>query len=75
MTKTGNKSNKNNKSNNKNKSNKQNIGGDLTQKYSLASIEEGSELGGFKHSNTILGILGVGSLLYYVYYGKQNIYT
>ena len=72
MTKTGNKSNKkkfsNNKSNNKNK----NIGGDLTQKYSLASIDEGSELGGFKHSNSILGILGVGSLLYYIYYGKQT---
>ena len=74
MTKTGNKNNKINK-NNKNKSNKKNTGGDLTQKYSLASIEEGSELGGFKHSNSILGILGVGSLLYYIYYGKQNIYT
>ena len=73
MTKTGNKSNKKNKSNNK--SNKKNIGGDLTQKYSLASIDEGSELGGFTHSNSILGILGVGSLLYYIYYGKQNIYT
>jgi hypothetical protein len=69
MTKIGNKYNKTNKSN-KNKSNKKNTGGDLTQKYSLASIEEGSELGGFKHSNSILGILGVGSLLYYIYYGK-----
>jgi len=70
MTKTANKSNKK-----RDKSNKKNIGGDLTQKYSLASIDEGSELGGFKHSNSILGILGVGSLLYYIYYGKQNIYT
>jgi hypothetical protein len=70
MTKTGNKKNKSNN----NKKNK-NIGGDLTQKYSLASIDEGSELGGFKYSNSILGILGVGSLLYYIYYGKQNIYT
>lgn len=72
MTKTGNKSNKKNKSN---KNNNKNIGGDLTQKYSLASIDEGSELGGFTHSNSILAILGVGSLLYYIYYGKQNIYT
>ena len=68
MNKTGNKKNKYNK----NKSNSKNIGGDLIQKYSLASIDEGSELGGFKHSNSILGILGVGSLLYYVYYGKQT---
>jgi len=49
-------------------------GTELSQKYSLASIDEGGELGGFKHSNTILGILGVGSLIYYIYY-KQNIYT
>ena len=68
MTKTRNKFNK------KNKSIKSSGGTDLSQKYSLASIDEGSELGGFRHSNTILGILGVGSLLYYVYY-KQNIYT
>jgi hypothetical protein len=64
--KSNNKSNKNNKSNNKS------FGGDLIQKYSLASIDEGNELGRFKHSNTILGILGVGSLLYYVYYSKQH---
>jgi hypothetical protein len=69
MTKT-----RNNKFNKKNKSIKSSGGTDLNQKYSLASIDEGSELGGFKHSNTILGVLGVGSLLYYVYY-KQNIYT
>jgi len=69
MTKT-----RNNKFNKKNKSVKSSGGTDLSQKYSLASIDEGSELGGFKHSNTILGILGVGSLLYYVYI-KQNIYT
>ena len=68
MTKTRNKFNK------KNKSTKSTGGRDLNQKYSLASIDEGNELGGFKHSNTILGFLGVGSLLYYVYY-KQNIYT
>ena len=68
MTKTRNKFNK------KNKTIKSSGGTDLNQKYSLASIDEGSELGGFRHSNTILGILGVGSLLYYVYY-KQNIYT
>lgn len=75
MTKTGNKSNKKNKSNNKSNNKNKNIGGDLTQKYSLASIDEGSELGGFTHSNSILGILGVGSLLYYIYYSKQNIHT
>jgi len=69
MTKT-----RNNKFNKKNKSVKSSGGTDLSQKYSLSSIDEGSELGGFKHSNTILGILGVGSLLYYVYI-KQNIYT
>jgi hypothetical protein len=69
MTKT-----RNNKFNKKNKSVKSSGGTDLSQKYSLASIDEGSELGGFKHSNTIIGILGVGSLLYYVY-SKQNIYT
>ena len=68
MNKTCNKKNKSNK----NKSNNKNIGGDLIQKYSLASIDEGSELGGFKHSNTVLGILGVGSLLYYIYYGKHT---
>ncbi len=59
----------------KNKSNKSSNGGtDLNQKYSLASIDEGNELGGFKHSNTIISFLGIGSLLYYVYY-KQNNYT
>lgn len=67
MTKTRNKFNK------KTKSIKSKGGTDLSQKYSLASIDEGSELGGFKHSNTILGFLGVSSLLYYVYY-KNNIY-
>ena len=68
MTKTRNKFNK------KNKSIKSSGGTDLNQKYSIASIDEGSELGGFRHSNTILGILGVSSLLYYVYYNK-NIYN
>ena len=63
-----------NKFNKKNKSIKSTGGTDLNQKYSLASIDEGSELGGFKHSNTIIAILGVGSLLYFVY-NKQNIYT
>ena len=71
MTKTRNKFNKKNKSI---KSTKSSGGTDLNQKYSLASIDEGNELGGFKHSNTILGFFGVGTLLYYVYY-KQNIYT
>ena len=70
MTKTRNKFNKKNKSN---KSIKSTGGTDLNQKYSLASIDEGSELGGFKHSNTIIAILGVGSLLYFVY-NKQNIW-
>ena len=71
MTKTRNKFNKKNKTI---KSTKSSGGTDLEQKYSLASIDEGSELGGFRHSNTILGILGVGSLVYYVYY-KQNMYV
>ena len=71
MTKTRNKFNKKNKTI---KSTKSSGGTDLEQKYSLASIDEGSELGGFKHSNTILAFLGVGSLLYYVYH-KQNIYV
>jgi hypothetical protein len=71
MNKTRSKFNKKNKTI---KSTKSSGGTDLEQKYSLASIDEGSELGGFKHSNTILGVLGVGSLLYYVYH-KQNIYT
>jgi hypothetical protein len=65
MTKTRNKFNK------KNKSVKSNGGADFNKKYSLASIDEGSELGGFKHSNTILAVLGVGSLMYYVY-NKQK---
>jgi hypothetical protein len=71
MNKTRNKFNKKNKTV---KSTKSSGGTDLNQKYSLASIDEGSELGGFKHSNTIIGILGVSSLLYYVYY-KQNMYV
>ena len=71
MNKTRNKFNKKNKTV---KSTKSSGGTDLNQKYSLASIDEGSELGGFKHSNTILGFLGVASLLYYVYY-KKNIHT
>ena len=70
MTKTRNKFNKKNKT----IKSKSSGGTDLEQKYSLASIDEGSELGGFKHSNTILAVLGVGSLVYYVYY-KQNTYT
>jgi hypothetical protein len=71
MNKTRNKFNKKNKSI---KSTKSSGGTDLNQKYSLASIDEGNEIGGFKHSNTILGFLGVGTLLYYVYY-KQNMYV
>jgi len=71
MNKTRNKFNKKNKTI---KSTKSSGGTDLDQKYSLASIDEGSELGGFKHSNTILAFLGVGSLLYYVYH-KQNMYV
>ena len=70
MTKTRNNKFKKNKSSKARTSG----GNDLEQKYSLASIDENSELGGFRHSNTILGILGVGSLLYYVYV-KQNVYT
>ena len=66
MTKT-----RNNKFNKKNKPTKSSGGTDFNQKYSLASIDEGSELGGFKHSNAIIGVLGIGSLLYYVY-NKQN---
>ena len=50
MNKTRNKFNKKNKSI---KSTKSSGGTDLNQKYSLASIDEGNELGGFKHSNTI----------------------
>ena len=69
MTKTRNKFNK------KKKSIKSRGGTDLNQKYSLASIDEGSEHGGFKYSNTIIGFLGVGTLLYYVFYNKQNIHT
>jgi hypothetical protein len=57
----------------KNKTIKSSGGSDLNQKYSLASIDEGTEIGGFKHSNTIFSILGLGTL-YYIYY-KQNIYT
>ena len=74
MNKTRN--NKNNKNNKKNKSTKARTSGgtDLNQKYSIASIDEGNEIGGFKHSNTIFSILGIGTLLYYVYY-KQHIYT
>lgn len=69
MTKT-----RNNKLKKNSSSKARNRGGnDLEQKYSLASIDEGNEIGGFKNSNTIFGILGIGSLLYYVYY-KQNIY-
>jgi len=64
MTKTRNKFNK------KNKSIKSRGGTDLEQKYSLASIDEGNN----DLFTNIIGFLGVGSLLYYVYY-KQNIYT
>jgi hypothetical protein len=69
MNKTRNKFNKKNKSI---KTTKSSGGTNLNQKYSLASIDEGSELGGFKHSNTILGILGISTLVYYIYH-KQNI--
>ena len=67
MTKTRNKFNKKNKTI---KTTKSSGGTDLEQKYSLASIDEGSELGGFKHSNTILGVLGISTLVYYVFYNK-----
>jgi hypothetical protein len=69
MTKT-----RNNKFIKKNKLFSSSGGKDFSQKYSLASIDEGSELGGFKHSNSILAVLGIGSLIYYIYY-KQIIYT
>lgn len=63
MSKTRNKFNKKNKT-------VKSIGGtDFNQKYSLASIDEGSDN---KHSNTIIGILGLGSLLYYVYNKKND---
>jgi hypothetical protein len=64
MTKTH-----NNLKNNKKKTIKINNGGksDLSQKYSLNSIDEGVELGGFKYSNNIIGVLGISLFLYYVY--------
>lgn len=49
----------------KNKSIKSSGGSDLEQKYSLASIDDGNELGRF---NNIIGFLGIGGLLYYVFY-------
>ena len=67
MTKTRSKFIKKNKTI---KTTKSSGGTDLEQKYSLASIDEGSELGGFKHSNTILGVLGISTLVYYVFYNK-----
>lgn len=71
---------RNNKTNKTKKNSSQHIkikvkGGevDLEQKYSLESIDEENELGRFKYSNTIIGILGIGALLYNVYYvNKQN---
>ena len=55
----------------KTKTNKSKGGAEFNKKYSLESIDEGNEIGGFKHSNTIISIFGIGSLLYYVFY-KQN---
>ena len=71
MTKTRNNKFKQSKKNTSSKAHTTG-GNDLEQKYSLASIDEGNEIGGFKHSNTLFGILGISTLLYYVYY-KQNI--
>jgi len=51
----------------KNKSTKSSGGSDLEQKYSLASIDDGNEVGRF---NTIIGFLGIGGLLYYVFLSK-----
>jgi hypothetical protein len=56
-----NKNNKNNKNTNEKKIN-------LSQKYSLETIDEGVELGGFKHSNDIIGVLGLSLFIYYIYY-------
>ncbi len=69
MTKT-----RNNKLNKKNKSSKVRASGgnDLEQKYSLASIDDDNGVG--LHANIVIGILGIGTLLYYTFY-KQNIYT
>jgi hypothetical protein len=71
---------RNNKTHNSKKNNSQHIkikvkGGkiDLEQKYSLESIDEGNELGGFKYSNIIIGFLGIGALLYNVYYVNNKI--
>ncbi len=71
---------RNNKSNNSKKKYSQHIkikvkGGeaDLEQKYSLESIDEGNELGGFKYSNTIIGFLGISALLYNVYYVNNQV--
>jgi hypothetical protein len=64
MTKTRNKIKKN-------KSIKSSNGGtDLNQKYSLASIDDDNGLG--LHTNIAIGILGIGTLLYYTFF-KQNI--
>ena len=70
MSKFHNKTNKNNKINKLNKTN--NIINEkkinLSQKYSLETINEGVELGGFKHSNDIIGVLGLSLFIYYIYY-------
>jgi hypothetical protein len=39
---------------------------DLEQTYSLESLNQGYELGGFSYSNIFLGILGLGTIWYMV---------
>ena len=48
-------------------------GKNLEQKYSLESISYDNELAGFKHSNIVIGFLGIGVLLYNMIYVKKQI--
>ena len=45
---------------------------DLTQKYSLESLNQSYEVGGFSYSNVIVGFLAVGALIYMIQQKNQS---
>jgi hypothetical protein len=45
---------------------------DLEQTYSLESLNQGYEVGGFSYSNILLGILGLGTIWYMINNNQQQ---
>lgn len=45
---------------------------DLTQKYSLESLDQSYELGGFSYSNIMVGLLAIGTIVYMIQHKNEQ---